>query len=329
MSPPPLLEVTDLRVEFATKEGRVQAVNGVSFTLEPGQVLGIMGESGCGKTTLALALMNLLPYPGKVVEGRVMFHGKNMLEMRPAEIQRIRGNEMSMVFQDAVASLNPVMTVGEQIVEVLNSHLNLKKKEAEAMAIEALAKVGMPSPADVLPRYTFQLSGGMAQRVMLATAMALNPKVLIADEPTSALDVTLQADILNEMRRIKEERGSAIIMITHDLGVLAQMADDVAVMYAGHFVEYTDAVTLFQRPLHPYTWALLQSIPRLNMPIVGPLRTLRGAPPDLLKLPEECAFLPRCNKARSNCRMEPMPKLEELEPGHFVACYNPVSHDWN
>ena len=322
----PVLDVQDLRTQFNLKDGVVRAVNGVSFALEPGEVLGIMGESGSGKTMTALSIMDLVPYPGKVVGGRVLFQGQDVLAMDAESLRRLRGNDIAMVFQDATAGLNPILTVGSQIEEALTSHHPINQREARRQATDALDRVGMPDPEDIMKRYTFQLSGGMAQRVMLAIALALNPKVLIADEPTSALDVTLQADILNQIRRVKNELGSAVIMITHDLGVIAQMADEVAVMYGGYIVEKADAVTLFQKPLHPYTFGLMQSIPRLDSP-AGALRTLRGSPPDLLNLPDECPFLPRCNKARGDCRTEPMPALVEVEPGHLVACYNPVRLD--
>ena len=321
-----ILEVEGLRTQFAMEDGVVKAVNGVSLSLKPGTVLGVMGESGCGKTVTVLSILDLVPYPGEVIEGRVLFEGRDLLKMEPEELRKIRGSEISIVFQDAIASLNPILTVGTQIEELLTSHLSLTAQEASQLTVEALHRVGMPDAEEIATRYTFQLSGGMCQRVMLAMALALNPKVLLADEPTTGLDVTLQADILNQIRNLKTERGTGVILITHDLGVIAQMADEVAVMYAGYIVEQTDTITLFQRHFHPYTWGLMRSVPRLDTPDTA-LSSLQGTPPELLNLGDGCPFLPRCNKAISACRTRPMPPLVEMEPGHLVACYNPVSYE--
>lgn len=323
-----VLEVDGLRTHFLLKTGVVKAVNGVSLSLKPHTVLGIMGESGSGKTMTALSILDLVPYPGKIVAGRVLLEGQDLLAMDSERMRQVRGKDIAMVFQDAAAGLNPVLPVGIQIEEALTSHLPVTKREARAMAIEALRRVGMPEPERAVSRYTFELSGGMCQRVMLAIAMALNPKVLIADEPTTGLDVTLQAQILDQIRRLKEETGSAIMLISHDLGVMAQMADEIAVMYGGCIVEQADTRTLFQRPLHPYTWGLMRAVPRLDSPDQA-LKPLPGAPPDLLNLTDRCPFLPRCNKAVNACRTQPMPALLEAEPGHKVACYNRVRHDWN
>ncbi|MEE9285870.1 MAG: ABC transporter ATP-binding protein [Dehalococcoidia bacterium] len=323
-----VLKVEGLCTQFSTKEGVVKAVNGVDLSLKPATVLGIVGESGSGKTIMALSIINLVPYPGKVVKGKVMFQGRDILTMDQASLRNLRGNEIAMVFQDAMAGLNPILTVGSQIAELLTSHLPVSKKEARQLSVEALRRVDMPDPDRVIDRYTYELSGGMCQRVMLAIAMALDPTVLIADEPTTGLDVTIQADILNRIRRLKDENGAGILLISHDMGVMAQMADEVAVMYGGYIVERAETVTLFQRPLHPYTWALLHSIPRLDSAELT-LRSLPGSPPDLLNLGDECPFLPRCNKAMGVCRTKPMPKLVEAEPGHFVACYNLVRHEWD
>ena len=319
----------DLRTEFHTKEGVVRAVNGVSLSVDRGKVLGVMGESGCGKTVTGLSILNLVPFPGRVIEGVILFEGRDLRNLNREDLRRVRGKEIAMVFQDATAGLNPILTVGTQIEEMLTSHLPISKREARGLSVEALSRMGLPDPAQIVDRYTFQLSGGMCQRVMLAMSLALDPKVLIADEPTTGLDVTLQAEILNQIRTLKDKLGSSIILISHDLGVIAQMADEVIVMYAGHVVERADVKTLFQRPMHPYTWALMQSIPRLDQPVEGRLRSLQGAPPDLLDLGPECPFMPRCNKATNECRIEPMPPLVELEPGHLVASYNPIRHDWN
>ncbi len=322
-----ILELQDLHTEFRTKQGVVRAVNGASLSLSQGQVLGIVGESGGGKSMMALSILDLVPYPGKVTSGGVLFEGRDLRLAKKEEMRRIRGKEIAMVFQDAAAGLNPILTIGAQVEEMLTSHLRLSKKEARGLSIEALHRVGLPDPAEIMSRYTFQLSGGMCQRVMLAMAMALDPKVLICDEPTTGLDVTLQAEILGQVRDMKERLGAAVILISHDLGVIAQMADHVAVMYAGYIVERADTLTLFQRPMHPYTYALMHSLPRLDAPAER-LRALPGAPPDLLNLAPECPFIPRCNKARNACRQNPMPPLEEVEPGHLVACYNRVRHDW-
>ena len=319
----------DLRTEFHTKEGVVRAVNGVSLSVDRGKVLGVMGESGCGKTVTGLSILNLVPFPGRVIEGVILFEGRDLRNLNREDLRRVRGKEIAMVFQDATAGLNPILTVGTQIEEMLTSHLPISKREARGLSVEALSRMGLPDPAQIVDRYTFQLSGGMCQRVMLAMSLALDPKVLIADEPTTGLDVTLQAEILNQIRTLKDKLGSSIILISHDLGVIAQMADEVIVMYAGYVVERADVKTLFQRPMHPYTWALMQSIPRLDQPVEGRLRSLQGAPPDLLDLGPECPFMPRCNKTTNECRIEPMPPLVELEPGHLVASYNPIRHDWN
>lgn len=323
-----ILELQDLHTEFHTKRGVVRAVNGVTFGLSRGQVLGVMGESGCGKSMMALSILDLVPYPGKVTSGRVLFEGNDLRRAKREDLRRIRGKEIAMVFQDAAAGLNPILTIGTQVEELVTSHLRLSKRQARELSIEALERAGLPEPAQLMSRYTFQLSGGMCQRVMLAMAMALNPKVLICDEPTTGLDTTLQAEILGQVKDMKERLGVAVIMISHDLGVIAQMADQVAVMYAGYIVERADTVTLFHRPMHPYTYGLMRSVPRLDTP-TGRLQSLPGAPPDLVDLGPECPFIPRCNKAMNACRHGPMPPLEEVEPGHLVACYNRIRQYWN
>ena len=302
----------------------MKAVNSVSLSLEEGGTLVITGESGAGKTTIALCVLNLLPHAGRITNGNVFLHGRDLLSLTTEELRRVRGREIAMVFQDPATGLNPVLSVGQQVQEIITTHLDVPKREARRRTLEVLDQMGLPEPELVSTRYPFQLSGGMAQRVMIAIATALNPKVLILDEPTSALDVTVQAAILEDLRRLQSRYGTSILLITHDLGVVAQMADAVAVMYAGSVVEYADARTLFARPRHPYTWSLLASRPRWDREGDGRLPSIKGTPPSLIDLPDECPFLPRCPKATNVCRSEPVPPLAELEPGHLAACYNPI-----
>jgi peptide/nickel transport system ATP-binding protein/oligopeptide transport system ATP-binding protein len=302
----------------------VKAVNNVSLSLREGGTLVITGESGSGKTTIALCVLNLLPHAGRITNGNVILHGRDLLSLTNEELRRVRGREIAMVFQDPATGLNPVLSVGQQVQEIITTHLDVPKREARRRTLEVLDQMGLPEPEQVSTRYPFQLSGGMAQRVMIAIATALNPKVLILDEPTSALDVTVQAAILEDLRRIQSRYGTSILLITHDLGVVAQMADAVAVMYAGSVVEYADAHTLFARPRHPYTWSLLASRPRWDREGGGRLPSIKGTPPSLVDLPDECPFLPRCPKATNVCRSDPVPPLAELERGHLAACYNPI-----
>ena len=319
-----ILRVEELRAEFASPDGVVKAVNGVSLSLRRGGTLAITGESGAGKTSVGLCILNLLPHPGRIVSGRVEFQGINVLELGSEETRRVRGREIAMVFQDPATGLNPVLSAGQQVEEIITTHLDVSKREAKRRSLEVLAQMGLPDPEQVATRYPFQLSGGMAQRVMIAIATALNPKVLILDEPTSALDVTVQAAILEDLRQLQRSHGTSILLITHDLGVVAQMADEVTVMYAGSVVESGDVHTVFERPRHPYTWSLLGSRPRWDRDEPGRLTVIRGTPPNLAELPEECPFLPRCPKATNVCRTEPAPSLSEIEAGHLAACYNPV-----
>jgi peptide/nickel transport system ATP-binding protein/oligopeptide transport system ATP-binding protein len=319
-----ILRVEELRAEFASPDGVVKAVNGVSLSLRRGGTLAITGESGAGKTSVGLCILNLLPHPGRIVSGRVELQGTNLLELGGEDIRRVRGREIAMVFQDPATGLNPVLSAGQQVEEIITTHLDVSKREAKRRSLEVLAQMGLPDPEQVATRYPFQLSGGMAQRVMIAIATALNPKVLILDEPTSALDVTVQAAILEDLRQLQRSHGTSILLITHDLGVVAQMADEVTVMYAGSVVESGDVHTVFERPRHPYTWSLLGSRPRWDRDEPGRLTVIRGTPPNLAELTEECPFLPRCPKATNVCRTEPAPSLDEMEAGHLAACYNPV-----
>jgi oligopeptide/dipeptide ABC transporter ATP-binding protein len=320
-----ILQIEDLRTHFHDRKVVLKALDGVNLHLERGEVLGVVGESGCGKTTLALSILNLVPYPGKIESGEIIFEGRNILKMSKSDLRDLRGNHISMIFQDPIAGLNPILSVGDQVGEIITAHRGVSKNEARHQAIELLASMGLAEPERVAQRYPFQLSGGMAQRVMIAIAMALKPAVLIADEPTSALDMTVQAQILEELRRLREG-GVSILLITHDFGVLAQMADRVAVMYSGRIAEEGPPEVLYRRPRHPYTYALFKSLPRINEVIGGRLPQVGGRPPDPTNLPAECAFIPRCSKALLTCRNQPTPRLEEIEPGHYVACYNPVFH---
>lgn len=320
----PILRIEGLKTRYYENERVTTAVDGIDLELKPGEILGIVGESGCGKSSIALSMLNLVPYPGSVDEGAVYFRGQNVLEMSEPELRDLRGQEISMIFQDAIAGLNPVLTIGQQVEEIMTAHGISDRREARRRSIELLESMGLSDAERIASRYAFQLSGGMAQRVMIATAMALKPAILIADEPTSALDVTVQAQILEELRRLRNQ-GVAILLITHDFGVIASMADRVAVMYAGRVVEQGDIDSIFYKPRHPYTAALLAALPRLNQDL-DYLVQVSGRPPDMSKLPLQCAFVPRCPKVRNDCRSLAAPPLEEISPGHFAACYNPVFH---
>jgi oligopeptide transport system ATP-binding protein len=323
MARQPLLSVEDLRVEFWTQRGTVHAVNGISFDIAPGETLGIVGESGCGKSVTSLALLGILPRAGRIAGGTAMFGDRDLFTLSDRELRRIRGRDIAMIFQDPMTSLNPVLTIGRQIAEALETHFDLSKSETNKRVSDLLEQVGIPSPDLRLKDYPHQFSGGMRQRAMIAMALACEPKVLIADEPTTALDVTIQAQILDLLRRLVEDRETALVLITHDLGVVAGMCERVNVMYAGMFMETGSADQLFGRPRHPYTLGLLQSVPRLDAERKTKLQPIEGSPRDMLRAPQACPFQPRCRFEVEQSREE-VPPLRELEPGHMVACFNPV-----
>ncbi|HPT84153.1 MAG TPA: ABC transporter ATP-binding protein [Limnochordia bacterium] len=321
-----LLSVRDLKTYFYTDDGVVPAVDGVSFELERGGTLGIVGESGCGKSVTSLTIMGLIPQPpGKIEGGVIEFEGRDLLKLSEAEMRHIRGNEISMIFQEPMTSLNPVFTVGNQIMEAIMLHQNASKTEAREKAIEMLRLVGIPSPEKRIDDYPHQMSGGMRQRVMIAMALSCNPKLLIADEPTTALDVTIQAQILDLMRELQRELGTAIMMITHDLGVIAELVDKVVVMYTGRIVEAADTYTIFKNPKHPYTIGLLASIPRLDSD-GSRLQAIPGTVPTPGNFPKGCGFHPRCAFARDLCTRTSPPSFD-LGNGHQVACWRVVDYD--
>jgi len=312
--------VRGLRTHFASERGEVRAVDGVDLSLERGRTLGIVGESGCGKSVTALSIMGLVPQPpGRIAGGEVLFEGEDLLRLPARRMRDLRGDQISMIFQEPMTSLNPAFPVGEQVAEALLRHRGVSKKEAENMAVEMLRRVRIPSPERRALDYPHQLSGGMRQRVMIAMALACNPKLLIADEPTTALDVTIQAQILELMQLLRAELGTAIILITHDLGVVSELADDVIVMYAGRVIERCAAERLFSEPQHPYTVGLLGSIPRLHLQQER-LSAIEGFVPDPAAFPEGCRFHPRCPFAVDRCRNE-IPPVKEIKPNHFVACW--------
>jgi oligopeptide transport system ATP-binding protein len=321
-----LLEVQDLKTYFKVKAGRVHAVNGVSIAVKPGEKVGIVGESGCGKSVTALSIMRLLPKPaGEYAGGSVLFEDQELLDVPEKDMRKIRGGKIGMIFQDPMTCLNPTMTVGKQIGEALRIHLKLDKDEAQKRAISLLEQVGIPAAAERINSYPHQFSGGMRQRVMIAIALACNPKLLIADEPTTALDVTVQAQILELIDGVCSEFGTAVILITHDLGVVAGMTDRVIVMYAGKVAETASTDELFANPRHPYTLGLLASVPRLDEQRHAQLKTIEGSPPDLVKPPTGCPFMPRCAFARAICRT--MPSLDPIagNSNHLKACWIDVT----
>ncbi|MDU0894013.1 MAG: ABC transporter ATP-binding protein [Anaerococcus sp.] len=316
-----LLEVRDLKVSFQTFFGEVEAVRGISYNLEKGKTLAIVGESGCGKSVSANAIMQLLPKPPVLYKGgEIVFKGENLLEKSEKEMTNIRGNEISMVFQDPMTSLNPTMKVGKQIVEGLKRHKKISNSEARQIAIEMLKKVSVPQAEKRIDQYPHEFSGGMRQRVMIAIAMAVRPDLLIADEPTTALDVTVQAQILDLMKEIQKKEGNAIIIITHDLGVVADMADDIIVMYAGQIVEEGSVDEIFNNPSHPYTRKLLEAVPKLNMNRNEALNAIEGTPPDLYKPPLGCAFFDRCDEAMVVCEKN-IPDFYNIKKCHCSRCF--------
>ncbi len=318
---PPLLEVKNLSTQFFTQDGVVRAVDEVSFYVMPGETLGVVGESGCGKSMTGLSIMRLIPSPpGKIVAGEIIFNGQDLMQMSDNEIRQVRGHEIAMIFQDPMTSLNPVLTINRQISEALQLHLGMNKEQARNRSVELLRMVGIPNAEERVDQYPHQFSGGMRQRVMIAMALSCNPKLIIADEPTTALDVTIQAQILDLMRTLQSERDTGVIMITHSMGVVAGMADRVNVMYAGHIVETASTEEIFANPRHPYTVGLMKSIPRLDSATKEKLEPIRGLPPDLIDLPDMCPFVPRCNYAREKCEQK-RPGLMEVKPGHFSACW--------
>ena len=320
-----LLEVDDLHTFFKTKKGIVKAVNGVSYRVEPGKTLGIVGESGSGKSVSAMSILKLLDGNGYIDSGTITFKGRNLAECTINDMYQIRGNEISVIFQEPMTSLNPVYTIEKQLNEVYLTHQKLTKKEASEKSLEMLKAVKIPNPESVMKQFPHQLSGGMRQRVMIAMALACEPSLLIADEPTTALDVTIQAQILKLMNELKKEKGTSILFITHDLGVINQMADEVAVMYCGQVVEMCKARTIFAKETtcsHPYTEGLMTSIPRLDTPVGARLEAIPGAVPHPLNLPKGCKFAPRCKYATEKC-MNEEPKLELAEDNHLIRCFYP------
>jgi oligopeptide transport system ATP-binding protein len=313
--------VRDLRTSFFTEDGVVQAVNGISYDIEEGETLGLVGESGCGKSVSALSLLRLIPTPpGKIVGGEVIFEGQDLLKVDEDEIRHVRGNKIAMVFQEPMTSLNPVLTIGRQLTEALELHLKMDSAGAQRRAVQLLDMVGIPEAETRVHDYPHQFSGGMRQRVMIAMALSCNPKLLLADEPTTALDVTIQAQVLEILARLSRELGTAVIIITHNLGVVARYADRVNVMYAGKIVEMADAKTLYEKPRHPYTVGLLKSVPRLDQARKTKLEVIEGVPPDLINMPAGCPFYPRCHWRTDRCQDE-MPPLMPVEDGHYAACW--------
>ncbi|OGO05226.1 MAG: peptide ABC transporter ATP-binding protein [Chloroflexi bacterium RBG_13_56_8] len=320
----PLLAVKDLTTRFSTTDGEVHAVNGVSFDVEDGQILGIVGESGCGKTVTALSMMRLIPDPpGRIVRGEVWFGGRDLLRLSEEGIRQVRGNQIAMIFQSPMTSLNPVLTVGRQLGEAMELHMGMTAKQARAHSIELLRMVHIPEASACIDDYPHQFSGGMLQRVMIAMALSCHPQLLIADEPTTALDVTIQAQIIDLIKQLKRELGMAILWITHDLGIMAGLAERVQVMYAGFIVERADVRAFYAHPRHPYSQGLFAALPQQNGKERGKLTSIQGVPPDLFVSPQGCSFSARCGYSIPRC-LEENPQLQEVAPGHEVACWGDI-----
>jgi len=320
-----ILEIQGLKTYFETARGTIKAVDGVDLSLEKGDTLGVVGESGCGKTVLALSIMRLVPKPaGKIVGGKILFDGTDLVTLSESSMRGIRGKDISMIFQEPMTSLNPVLKIGDQVSEVIRVHQGLSASEALIQAVDILKMVGIPAPEQRAKEYPHQMSGGMRQRVIIAMAIACRPKLILADEPTTALDVTIQAQILDILTRLKEELETSVVLITHDLGVIAEAAGNVAVMYAGKVVEYSDVKSIFAKPLHPYTVGLLQSVPKIHKVKAcdehGYLKTIPGSVPSLYSLPPGCSFQDRCPLVFDRCYVEE-PFLKEVSPGHFARCW--------
>jgi oligopeptide transport system ATP-binding protein len=316
-----LLKVQDLKTQFLTRDGTIHAVNGVSFNLNPGETLGIVGESGCGKSVSVMSILRLIQSPpGKVVGGKAMFDQKDLMQMSNEEIRQVRGSKISMIFQDPMTSFNPVLTIGRQLTEPLEEHMHMSIKEAHDRAVEMLQIVGIPNPRDRMNDYPHQFSGGMRQRVMIAMALTCNPQILIADEPTTALDVTIQAQILDLVKHLRDTLGMAIIWITHDLGIIARLADRVTVMYAGYIIEEATVREFYKNSLHPYSIGLLGSLPRMDMTAHQSLVPIEGLPPVLFEYPSYCPFISRCRYKVERCSIE-RPDLIPITPDHRVACW--------
>jgi oligopeptide/dipeptide ABC transporter ATP-binding protein len=322
-----ILEVDDLRTYFKAREGEVHAVDGISFSVDRGKTLGIVGESGCGKSVTALSIMGLIPVPGRVVSGSALFEGRDLVKFKQRQLEDIRGREIGMIFQDPMTSLNPTLTIGTQITETLRRHLDMSRDQATKRAVELLEEVHIPNARARLKDYPHRYSGGMRQRVMIAIAIACNPKLLIADEPTTALDVTVQAGILDLLEELRLQHDMAMIIITHDMGVVAETADDIIVMYAGQIVEHATTLDLFDSPEHPYTEALLAALPQLEGEGVrqGRLTAIPGRPPDLIAPPPACRFAPRCPYAGHDDCAIVEPEVREIRPGHWVRSAHPAS----
>jgi oligopeptide/dipeptide ABC transporter ATP-binding protein len=315
-----LVDIKNLILNFNTNRGQITALDGIDLKLYKNESLGLVGETGCGKSITALSIMRLIPAPpGKIVQGEIFFDGKNLLKIPETEIRRIRGGKISMIFQEPSTSLNPVFKVGDQIIEAIQLHQKLGREKGKRKTVEMLEKVGMPDPKDIINRFPHELSGGMQQRIMIAIALSSNPKLLIADEPTTALDVTTQAQILDLIKDLKKDIISSMLLITHDLGIVAEICDRVAVMYTGNIIEHAELKTLFKSPLHPYTRGLLDAIPKMNAH-KKELGFIPGTLPDLMKLPEGCKFNPRCPHQMEIC-LKKRPGLREVKEGHFVACH--------